>query len=104
MRAFEFAARSFFDAGIIHRGWNPLGRARWTLHNVTWGSAHPVTWDYDPTADARWLPELLCRGLPSKFDKYLRDFLGALHTVRRMLRVAVHRTRPDALMDSCRPL
>ena len=26
----------YFDAGILHRGWNPEGRTRWTLHNVTW--------------------------------------------------------------------
>ena len=26
---------AYFDAGILHRGWNPKGRSRWTIHNVT---------------------------------------------------------------------
>ena len=28
----------YFDAGMLHRGWNPNGEQRWTMHHVTWGA------------------------------------------------------------------
>ena len=32
----------YFDAGLLHRGWNLQGNIRWTLHHVTWGNLTPV--------------------------------------------------------------
>ena len=33
------------DAGIIHRGWNPSGINRWTMHHVSWRADAPIMWD-----------------------------------------------------------
>ena len=34
--AMELGDVCYFDAGIVHRGWNPTGINRWTMHHVSW--------------------------------------------------------------------
>eukprot|EP01052_Picozoa_sp_SAG31_P011384 SAG31_NODE_642_length_13301_cov_14.143084_15_plen_256_part_00 len=75
----------YFDAGILHRGWNPMGKTRWTLHNVTWGSHVPIMFDYDPVDDVHGLRHALTNytNLPPSGRKYLADFISAVELGQR---------------------
>eukprot|EP01050_Picozoa_sp_SAG11_P013827 SAG11_NODE_1646_length_4523_cov_1.447559_2_plen_343_part_00 len=65
----------YFDAGIIHRGWNAGGIDRWTMHNVSWAADIPCMSDYDPVSSAPELEELMrTQALPPRFEGYLRAF------------------------------
>ena len=72
-------------AGILHRGWNPEGRTRWTLHNVTWGSNVPCFFDYDPVGDVPGLKQVLKMhpDLPATGQKYLTDFIDSVEAGER---------------------
>ena len=78
----------YFDAGILHRGWNPLGLKRWTLHNVTWGSQVPILFDYDPVGDVPGLKQVLAANpsLPAKGRRYLTDFIDSVESGQRAVR------------------
>ena len=75
----------YFDAGILHRGWNPKGLHRWTLHNVTWGSHIPCMIDYDPMGDAPGLRQVLAANpsLSEKARRYLADFINSVEAAER---------------------
>jgi hypothetical protein len=32
----------YYNANLWHRGWNPEGRDRWTMHSAFWSTAYPV--------------------------------------------------------------
>jgi hypothetical protein len=70
----------YFDAGMLHRGWNPEGNLRWTLHHVTWCSTMPVMMDYELVDSAPDLQQVLSTH-PSMHPggrKYITDFLELL--------------------------
>ena len=72
----ELGDAVFFDAGIIHRGWNPTGINRWTMHHVSWCADAPIMWDYDPVSSAAEVEALLDSrsDVPERFADYLRAF------------------------------
>eukprot|EP01051_Picozoa_sp_SAG22_P015701 SAG22_NODE_2091_length_3027_cov_1.473702_1_plen_738_part_00 len=79
---------AYFDAGILHRGWNPMGETRWTLHNVSWGTQIPVMFDYDPIGDVPALRQVLADypSLPRQGKKYLTDFIDSVEEGERKSR------------------
>ena len=71
----------YFDAGIIHRGWNPTGINRWTMHNVSWRADIPIMWDYEPVGGSTVpdLEALVKHGsLPTAFEDYVLNFTEAV--------------------------
>ena len=49
----------YFDAGLIHRGYNPEGVQRWTFVNVAWAARVPVMFDYEPIHEALHIKQVL---------------------------------------------
>src|SRR5262249_44847284 len=33
---------AYYNANLWHRGWNPAGKTRWTMHSAFWKPEYPV--------------------------------------------------------------
>ena len=79
----------YFDAGLIHRGYNPLGVKRWTFVNVAWAARVPIMWDYEPVADAPQLRQVLAaHDIHPLARRYLQAFVDGVEESERSGRKA----------------
>ena len=63
----------YFDAGLIHRGYNPEGLQRWTFVNVAWATRVPIMFDYEPVRDTPHLKQVLSN---PEYLPHSNDLLG----------------------------
>ena len=72
---------------MLHRGWNPEGEHRATMHHVTWGADVPVTFDYDPLDDGQLVQILEDHpDMHPAARRYLQTFLDSQREGEQMER------------------
>lgn len=66
----------YYNANLWHRGWNPEGRLRWTLHAAYWKAEYPVMTHEHGQAELLGTPEHLAR-LPGRARQVVQRYLDA---------------------------
>ena len=65
---------AYYDANLWHRGWNPQGIKRWTVHCAFWRAADPVMRHEHGQREAM-LTEGHLESMPSKARQYIQRYL-----------------------------
>lgn len=65
---------AYYNANLWHRGWNPRGQMRWTLHCAFWKASYPVMKHEHGQRDALLFPGHLER-LPPVTRSYIQRYL-----------------------------
>ena len=65
----------FYDANLWHRGWNPTGEKRWTMHCAFWKEEYPVMAHEYGQREALET-EGHIEQMPAKAAEYLRRYLA----------------------------
>ena len=65
----------YYNANLWHRGWNPAGQKRWTMHCAFWRAEEPVMRHEYAQKEALTTPGHLA-GMPPNAAKYLDRYLA----------------------------